>query len=247
MDMINKKELIHSGWHADCYKQGDFFIKEFHCEEEYAKKEFNISSIFYSQCKLCPEPITFKIINNHPCAIYKYIEMRELSVSDFPPFYSQMLMIKKHINTIKYDDNYYWSNVRLPQIIKAFEYLNEQRVHLYIDFLNNSEACEFCHGDFSFGNFGLNKNGDLLIFDFQHSGYAPKGWDISYLFSYLDPNKYTKKIGNNKDICKMSEIIAALRIARYYMKSDYSLLGKYKRIYEIWKTYNDTISPNENY
>lgn len=98
-----------------------------------------------------------------------------------------------------------------------------------------TERC-VCHGDFSLENLAFDKDGNIILFDYQHVFRGVKGWDLAYLIASL-PHNIGEKLADKIDnlLLQKIQLATAVRFGRGVRKNYEVCFRKNNYIY--WKEY----------
>lgn len=230
------KNLIHSGHWSKGYKEGPFFVKVLN---RYIPK----ATIREAKASLIAEaagirtPHFIKTLNCETSVsnIYEYVQMDKMTneyVINHECARKGILGILQNLEQIEWDSHDdYWYTLHIKEFEYEFQFINIDTSR-YINFLKELTPSVFIHGDFSCGNLGINSSG-VILYDFQHGSFGPKGWDRAYLASTFMP-KDTLFLGLNEKEIKMAEIISAIKVGRA-IKKQMANLNVRQDIFNSWK------------
>lgn len=226
--------LINAGRWSSTYKKGLFLIKRYkYYDVNAVRREALASKAAYSSG--IHTPFFLKTVDDRHTLvnIFEYVDIESFKSKNNFINYEEKIQLCRLIgdlsNVIWNKSDSYWYNNLLPEFTNALSYIGVD-VRMYLDVLNGLKPEVFIHGDFTFNNMGITKEGNIIIYDFQHGCLGPSCWDKVYLAStmkreecFLDINDYESSI---------AEIISAIRYGRAIRKNE-DVLNR-KEIYYSW-------------
>lgn len=224
-------EKIYDGRYSCCYRYNGHVRKYLNYKEAKYKAidEFNAAKEAHRKSLPTPKPNFvsydckedkfFIDYDDMPCMMAKTFSNDELSQLD------NILMKMKKLPVIKNN----WTQF-LTELLDTLQYFSKhfhEGVSEDIVFLKHLPATTFIHGDFWKQNIGIDKKGDIVVFDFQNSGNGPENWDRCYLYANMqfDTIPDSSKASFSLVDVRIIKIVLKIRIARLHRKSmDYSTL-----------------------
>ena len=245
-DLFEKRsgiQLIEERRASKAYRIGSRYRKYYkYSTIEQAKYECDMQNIFFSEGIKTPY-----------CYGYGFDQQENM------PFYECEYSDFKKIEVRHLEDSYIRNQIieltdKIADIgLQKAEFINERSYYediassfIYIkddtdwnealnDLKNESERC-ICHGDFSLENLAFDKNGNIILFDYQHVFRGRKGWDLAYLIASL-PHDIGEKLVNSIDsvLLQKIQLAAAVKFGRGLIKN-YEVCFREEN-YTYWKEY----------
>lgn len=231
-------QLLRKGAWSSTYRKDNICIKIYnYFEPEAINREILASSIARKSNINTPSLIDHHISEDCSFCSFKYIEMNSFSVNDVEKntyLQSSILNLLKKISSVSWSSSdKYWYEQLLFEFSQEFDYIAlGERKNKYISYLENLDLKEFIHGDFTFENMGISNN-EIVIYDFQHGSWGPKGWDKAYLAA-TNIRDRMDWLGLNSTEIHMAEIIAAVRWGRA-VKKNLCTTKEREYVYQSWK------------
>ena len=231
-------QLLRKGAWSSTYRKDDICIKKYNFfEPEAIKREILASSVAKKTNINTPFLIDHYISEECSFCKFKYVEMKSISVKDIEKnifLQNSILNLLKQISSINWtSSDKYWYEQLLFEFSREFDYIAlGERKNRYNSFLENLNLTVFIHGDFTVENMGINNN-EIVIYDFQHGSWGPKGWDKAYLAATNIRDKMGWLELNSTEM-RMAEVIAAVRWGRAVKKNLCSIKER-EYVYQSWK------------
>lgn len=245
-DLFEKRsgiQLIEERRASRAYKIGDRYRKYYkYASIEQAKYECDMQDIFYSEGIKTPYcyGYGFDQQTNLPfceCAYGRFnkIKVRHLEDSCIRKQIIELINKIADIDLQKaafiHERSYY------EDLANAFIYIQDDTDwNEALNVLKNETERCICHGDFSLENLALDKNGNVILFDYQHVFRGCRGWDLAYLIASL-PHSIGEKLIISLDrlLLQRIQLAAAVRFGRG-LRKNYEVCFREDN-YTYWKEY----------
>lgn len=109
-----------------------------------------------------------------------------------------------------------------PICFEKYEYLKQKVQKLYKRTLNDSVNNCFCHGDTYKPNWMIEPDGNVILIDWEYSGYSDPGIDVGYyivdaMYEEKEARRFIREyLGDNWSVEKEFHYMAYVAIIAYY-------------------------------
>ena len=232
---------IREGPWSCTYKEGNLLIKKYrYWVPSEAQREAKASQAVYGRGINTPLFYETRESESEISNVFEYVDIRsidELEILKNERFRYQISLIINRLAEIPWNEpDDYWRTSLMQEFEFALSFLNTDiNCNRYLHFLKDLTPAVFIHGDFTCQNMGITTTDDVVLFDFQHGSFGPRGWDKSYLASTFCPNQFFLPLSQEERM--MAETISAIRYGRG-IKKDTDDLSKREELYQLWHISN---------